>query len=207
MLIEGRDHRVRTPDGVEIVLHRLQPVEPSSRTPVVLASGTFTGRNFWIGARRQGFALELGEAGFDTWVLEPRGHGASERPASWTMDDWIRLDAPAAVAAVLRESGAAGFYWIGHSAGGVVGAAFSGAGSAEAAALRGMVLLGACGPRLRGMRRAAAWLGYSAAWMFPRSAVPKRSSKSRTAGGGARRRSAEPAMASTGARTPAREAR
>lgn len=172
MLSTGRDVEVRAADGVRIVLHRIGPAEGTASTPVLLASGTFTGRDFWVGARRQGFALALAEAGFDTWVLEPRGHGASDRPPSWTMDDWIRLDAPAAAAAVLRESGAPAFYWVGHSAGGVVGAAFSGSRAPEARALRGLVLLGAPGPRLHGLRRAAARVGHAAARSFPGASVP-----------------------------------
>lgn len=172
MLSTGRDVEVRTADGVRIVLHRIGPAGGASGTPVLLASGTFTGRDFWVGARRQGFALALAESGFDTWVLEPRGHGASDRPASWTMEDWIRLDAPAAVAAVLRESRAPGVYWVGHSAGGVVGAAFSGSAAPEARRLRGLVLLGTPGPRLHGLRRAAARVGHAAARAFPGASVP-----------------------------------
>jgi predicted alpha/beta hydrolase len=163
-----RDYRVHAADGVELALHRLYAPEPRGLPPLLLVPGTFTTRSFWLGDRGQGFATFLAAAGFDVWVLEHRGHGESGRPAGWTMDDWIALDAPAAATRLLEESGAGGFIWLGHSAGGVVGAAYSGSGLPGAAELRGLVLLGAPGPgTLRGVRRAAARVGHLAAAALP----------------------------------------
>lgn len=168
-----RAYPARTGDGVRIVLHRLEPRAPRHTTPVLLVAGTFSTRTFWLGTRGQGFGRFLAEAGFDIWILEPRGHGASERPASWTLEDWIRQDAPAALDRVLDATGARDCFWVGHSAGGVVGAAAVGACPQLAARLRGLVLIGAPGPvGVRGLRRWVARSGHLAAGLFPRVAVP-----------------------------------
>jgi predicted alpha/beta hydrolase len=167
-VIATRDYEARAADGVRLALHRLAPRGGSRLPPLLLVPGTFTTRDFWVGARGQGMAGVLAGAGFDTWVLETRGHGASDRPAGWTMNDWIALDAPAAAAVVLGESRADRFFWVGHSAGGVVGAAFGGSALAGAAGMAGLVLLGAPGPgTLRGGRRVLARAGHLGAALLP----------------------------------------
>lgn len=165
-------YAARTSDGVQIVLHRLRVRAPRHVTPVLLMAGTFSTRTFWLGTRGQGFARYLAEAGFDVWILEPRGHGESERPAAWTLEDWIRRDAPAALDRVLDASGARECFWVGHSAGGVVGTALVGACPLLAERLRGMVLVGSPGPvGIRGLRRWVARCGHLAAGLFPRAAL------------------------------------
>lgn len=172
-MIRVADHRARAADGVELALHRVLPEGPTRPVPLLLVPGTFTNREFWLGARGEGFAGVLAGAGFDTWVLEHRGHGSSDRPPRWTMDDWIALDAPAAAELVLRQSGAERFFWVGHSAGGAVGAAYSGSSLAGADRLAGMILLGAPGPgTLRGARRAMARAAYWSAALLPWLRVP-----------------------------------
>lgn len=175
--VQGEEYRLRASDGVELALHR---VGTGGGAPVLLAAGTFSAREFWLGPRREGFAYGLAEAGFDPWVLEPRGHGASDRPGSWTIADWVRFDAPAAAEEVLMRTGAPGLFWVGHSAGGVVGAAAAGWGvggarGIPAGQLRGLVLLGAPGPSgLSGVRRAAAWGAMLAGAAAPRLRFPGR---------------------------------
>ena len=153
-----RTYRVATTDGVRVALHRVPRVAgaPLSGAPLLLVAGTFNGRDFWLGRQGEGVAWDLARAGFDTWILEPRGHGHSDRPQGWLLSDWIERDAPAAVEVVAAEGGGGGVTWVGHSAGGVVGAAFAGSGHPIAGVLRGLALLGAPGPgAVRGRRR---WL-------------------------------------------------
>jgi pimeloyl-ACP methyl ester carboxylesterase len=146
-----------TADGVRIALHRIRAGRRSERPPVLLVPGTFSTRTFWLGTRGHGFGRFLAAAGFDCWIAEMRGHGDSERPRDWTMHDWIRFDAPAAIDAVLERTGAASCFWVGHSAGGVVGAGAVGHAPGLASRLAGMVLLGSPGPAgLKGVRRAGA---------------------------------------------------
>lgn len=161
-------HRVRTADGTVIALHRVTDAGQGG-IPVLLAPGTFSTRSFWLGSPGQGFGYALAGVGLDAWVMEPRGHGDSDRPDCWTMDDWVRLDAPAAVEGVLDLTGKRDLFWVGHSAGGVVGAAFAGSGHPAAARVRGFVLIGAPGPgTLRGIRRAGAWTLLAGARALPR---------------------------------------
>jgi oxygen-independent coproporphyrinogen-3 oxidase len=101
-------------DGTRLALSR---VGPPDGTPVLLVPGTFSNHTFWLGTRGHGFARALAEAGFEAVVLDPRGHGASERPdgRDWTFDHWGRLDVPAAVVAISEDRPA---LLVGHSAGG-----------------------------------------------------------------------------------------
>jgi pimeloyl-ACP methyl ester carboxylesterase len=150
-------HEARTADGLRIALHRIRTERVEFATPVLLVPGTFSTRTFWLGTRGHGFGRYLAAAGFDCWIVEMRGHGSSDRPRRWTMHDWIRHDAPAAIEAVLGHTGAAACFWVGHSAGGVVGAGAVGHDPALAARLAGMVLLGSPGPvGVRGVRRSLA---------------------------------------------------
>jgi pimeloyl-ACP methyl ester carboxylesterase len=166
--------RATAVDGTEIALHRVPGSVPGG-APVLLAPGTFSTRMFWLGQQGQGFGFALARAGFDPWVIELRGHGQSARPPHWTMDDWIRFDAPAAIELVLRETGSDHLFWIGHSAGGVVGAAFAGSGHPLVERIRGTVLLGAPGPAgLRGFRRLGAWATMLATGAVPALRLPGR---------------------------------
>jgi pimeloyl-ACP methyl ester carboxylesterase len=103
-------------DGVRLAVHRLGP---AAGQPVVLVPGTFSNATFWLGTRRVGLARLLAARGFDTWSLDPRGHGMSERAASgvhWSCDRWGRADAPAVIRQATRHGRHA--VVVGHSAGG-----------------------------------------------------------------------------------------
>lgn len=94
-------------------------VGPPQAPPVVLVPGMFSNRFFWIGTRGVGFARALAEAGRSAWVLEPRGHGESERDAArrvWRFEDWARCDVPAAIR--LATAGGTPAIVAAHSAGG-----------------------------------------------------------------------------------------
>lgn len=168
-----REHRVRAADGVRLSLYRLRGGEGG--VPVLLVPGTFSTRMLWLGTRGQGFAWALREAGFDAWVLEQRGHGRSEKPRRWTMSDWMRLDAPAALETVLERAGAPRLHWVGHSAGGVVGAGLLGHRPELAHRLCGLTMLGAPGPgATAGVRRWGAWSAHLAATVLPRARMSGR---------------------------------
>ncbi|MBX6362903.1 MAG: hypothetical protein IRZ00_03460, partial [Gemmatimonadetes bacterium] len=100
-------HRVRraeflADDGVRLVAHL---VGETAAPPALLVPGTFSNHTFWLGTRGTGFARAVAAAGFEAWVLDPRGHGASQRPTRrdrWNFDHWARRDIPAAVRAATR---------------------------------------------------------------------------------------------------------
>jgi oxygen-independent coproporphyrinogen-3 oxidase len=88
-------------------------------TPVLLVPGTFSNHTFWFGTRGIGFARDLVARGFEAVVLDPRGHGKSQRPKRadrWDFDDWAREDVPTALRSLEAEKRE--LYIVGHSAGG-----------------------------------------------------------------------------------------
>jgi pimeloyl-ACP methyl ester carboxylesterase len=168
-------HTVRASDGVRLAVHRLERGAELAGPTVLLVPGTFCQRTFWLGTRGEGFARRLAEAGFDCWAAELRGHGSSDRPAIWTMTDWIQRDAPALLEYVLRTAGSDRCFWVGHSSGGVVGTALLGEHPELADRLRGLVLLATPGPGDAGaLRRIGAGAAFVAASLFPRASVPGR---------------------------------
>jgi pimeloyl-ACP methyl ester carboxylesterase len=98
-----------------------------ARHPVLLCPGLASNRHaFDLGSPRS-LPRELAAQGFDTWVLELRGHGASWRPPwwapwrwTWDVDTYLLHDVPAATAAVCERSGADALHWVGHSMGGIL---------------------------------------------------------------------------------------
>jgi pimeloyl-ACP methyl ester carboxylesterase len=68
----------------------------------------------------------LSEAGFDCYTVEWRGTGRSTRAApgkysgEYSIDDFLRLDAPAFAREVLARTGAERLFLVGHSLGGLV---------------------------------------------------------------------------------------
>lgn len=145
-----------TPDGVRIALHFLG--NPNG-TPVLLVPGTFSNSTFWFGTKGIGFARTLTDAGCYTCVIDPRGHGASERPRRdqhWDIDDWARLDVPTALRALATPQRPA--FVIGHSAGGAVTLAALSADPTLHDCVRGVVTIGTPLPWLQPWRGIGAWL-------------------------------------------------
>jgi predicted alpha/beta hydrolase len=146
--------RVTTDDGVSLAVHRLGP---GDGVPVLLTPGTFSNWSFWLGTRGTGFARLLANAGYDAWVLDFRGHGASQRPAPpqrWSFDDWGRRDIPAVVR-VLAAQGRRPVL-VGHSAGGISSLAAIAAEPDVADAVRGAIIAAAPLPALQRWRRPVA---------------------------------------------------
>lgn len=139
--------------------------------PVLLCHGLAANRYTFDFEPPYSLAHALSEAGFDCYSVEWRGTGASAWPRlgkrwwQYSVDDHIRLDAPAVVRAVLEHSGASQLFWVGHSLGGLIG--YGAAQGEVGAKLRGMVTLGS--PVFFGrdrLLRVAIKLGAVAAWPF-----------------------------------------
>jgi pimeloyl-ACP methyl ester carboxylesterase len=125
----------------------------------LLVPGTFSNSTFWFGTRGVGFARTLVDAGYYACALDPRGHGESARPRRdqhWDIDDWARLDVPAALEAVATPDNPA--FIIGHSAGGAVALAALSADADLHAGVRGVVAIGTPLPWLQPWRGIGAWL-------------------------------------------------
>jgi oxygen-independent coproporphyrinogen-3 oxidase len=152
-----RIETLETSDGVRLAVHRLGE---AGATPVVLLAGTFSNHTYWLGTRGRGFARALARRGFEAWVLDFRGHGASQQPAPgqrWSFDDWARRDTPAAVLAAAASGRRVAL--MGHSAGGAAAATAAAADALVRASTFALVLAATPLPfHLRWARGAAARL-------------------------------------------------
>lgn len=120
-------------DGVRLALKRYTPrkgaTTDTSRNPVILCHG-LAGNSTPFDLRAQNsLAWALARQGHTVWLVNLRGAGESDRPATgWTLDDYIHKDVPAIIHHVRRahfqggDGGGGGMvHWCGHSLGGIVG--------------------------------------------------------------------------------------
>lgn len=156
----------RTADGVRVALHRLGQ---AGAPRVLLIPGTFSNHTFWLGTRGVGFARTLADAGYEAWVLDPRGHGLSDKPERkqrWDIDDWARKDLPTALHAM--ASADAPVHIIGHSAGGAVTLAALSADKELHSLVRSVVTAGTPVPWLQPWRGIGAWVIRATSQVFGR---------------------------------------
>jgi len=111
----------RTEDGWQLRLRHY----PSSGPPVVLVHGMGANHYNWDFREEVSLAAYLQARGWDVWVPELRGDEGTVSPSNqarrnYSFDDHARLDLPAAVDAVLAETGSEKVYWVGHSMGGML---------------------------------------------------------------------------------------
>ncbi len=107
------------PHPVGIVRKRLADGKP--RAPVILVHGFGQNRYAWHLPERS-FANHLAECGFDVFNVDLRGHGRSAElgaQRSTGVDDYIRIDLPAAIDIALERSGFDKTFLVGHSLGGI----------------------------------------------------------------------------------------
>jgi pimeloyl-ACP methyl ester carboxylesterase len=152
--VSGTIERIRTSDNVSVAIHH---TGPHTGPTVILVPGTFSNATFWLGTKGVGFARFLAECGYHACVLEPRGHGHSDRPTKeqrWDFDDWARRDIPAAIDALTSHTTPA--VLVGHSAGGAAIIAGIAADPLLQARVRGIVLIGTPLPWLQRWRGMAA---------------------------------------------------
>jgi pimeloyl-ACP methyl ester carboxylesterase len=139
--------KVRTADGWDVTLHHRPAVKKRYVEPVLLSHGFAANRYTFDFDPPHSLAHALSEAGFDCYTVEWRGTGASYTPprgrwwGDYSVDDYIRLDAPAVVDAILAHSGARQLYWLGHSLGALIGYAY--AQGPNEPKLKGLLALGA----------------------------------------------------------------
>lgn len=142
-------HWVRTRDGWRLRLLRYRASGADlHRSPVYLCHGLGSNRYDLDGPGEVSVARYLSRAGFDTWVVELRGCGASDRPRwynrrrwDWTYDDYVFHDIPATLRHVEKVSGRRGVHWVGHSLGGTLG--YSVLHTTDPGLVRSIVALGA----------------------------------------------------------------
>ena len=114
-----------TEDGWRLALRHYPPRKPlEGALPVVLCPGFGLSATLFDLMEEVSLARFLQEHGHDVWLLDMRGRGHADRPRlwgrrrrTWSFDDFVDFDVPAALEEVCRLSGASKVQWIGFSAG------------------------------------------------------------------------------------------
>jgi pimeloyl-ACP methyl ester carboxylesterase len=119
---------IQTEDGAEVSLHH----HASPGPPVLLIHGISSNHRFWDLTPEHSFPRILGEAGFDPWLMDLRGHGSAvyteagtRQRYGWSIDDYGRYDVPAAIAHIQEQTGHPRVAVVGHSMGGMVAAIYA----------------------------------------------------------------------------------
>jgi pimeloyl-ACP methyl ester carboxylesterase len=121
-------HFAATDDGWRVALVRYRPEAPNGAEPVLCCHAIASNSTGLDLTDELSLPRALARAGFDAWLLELRGRGLSTKPRlfgehdwDWSFDEYVERDAPAAIAALLRATGAERLHWVGHSLGAAVG--------------------------------------------------------------------------------------
>jgi pimeloyl-ACP methyl ester carboxylesterase len=135
--------------GVMIALHHFPTTEPNGGPPVILCHGiAAAGASFDVDPAHS-MPLFLNRRGFDVWVMDMRGIGASSKPNPWWFDDFdcdanfenaIQHDIPAVIDKVTEITGKPKVFWAGHSMGGML--IYGYAGTIDQSRLAGLVIIG-----------------------------------------------------------------
>ncbi len=118
--------RVQTDDGAELVLHHYPPWGATvSDVPVLVCHGIASNTRTWALGMGRDIGTALAQRGFDTYLVNLRGHGeSSPAPPETSMDTYALHDVPAIIATVRGLTGAEEVAWVGHSLGGMVFVAY-----------------------------------------------------------------------------------
>lgn len=138
-----------TGDGWRVALQHHAPRAPiPGAPPVLLVPGFASGSAVFAFDPDAALAPYLARYGHDLWLLDGRGSAPADAPrlfgrrrASWSFDDRVEFDLPAALETVCRETGAREVQVVGLGAGALALAAAA-AGPA-ARRVRSLALLGA----------------------------------------------------------------
>jgi alpha-beta hydrolase superfamily lysophospholipase len=172
-------HFAHTRDGWRIALHHRPPPAGGHGAAVVLCHGMGSNRFNVDGPGRTSLARHLNAAGYDVWVLELRGAGYSRRrwrmppvAYSWTFEDYVQHDVPAALHLVRELTGQAQLLWVGHSLGGMV--AYASLITPAAAAFGGVVTLASPGMTDIGHEALDRWIALRRALRLAPARIPTR---------------------------------
>lgn len=129
-----------TEDGWKLGMRRFPSRQPGSgKLPVVLCHGLGLNGTFWT-ITDDHLPGQLAARGYDVFVVDMRGSGASYRVGvpgainrvlrqtpfrevggrDWTVDDESRYDVPAILKYVEAQTGSRSVNWVGHSLGGML---------------------------------------------------------------------------------------
>ncbi|MDD9892116.1 MAG: alpha/beta fold hydrolase [Gammaproteobacteria bacterium] len=136
-------------DGRFALTHFPMQVEDgvAKGAPVLMTSGMFTGRGFWVSPKGLGIAAELAKKGFEVYIYERRGVGESPRDylqkdqARAGLNEAILYDLPA-IQGLIAQRNSQPLFMMGHSFGGVALAAALATNHMNRGGINGLVLFG-----------------------------------------------------------------
>lgn len=112
---------VTTEDRVRLAIHRVPPANGATDAPVVMLLHGLGANGFAFLMPDRSLAKDLSAKGYDVYVPELRGAGASETPARpWDLEDYLTLDLPAILRGIRHAAGQRDVRWVGHSMGGIL---------------------------------------------------------------------------------------
>ncbi len=118
---------LKTPDHWNIALYKYDTPHVTKKYPVFLLHGIASNHTIWdTGHPEYSFALKLVREGYKVYSLDLRGRSGSDGPHtgrgnSWSIDDYLLCDLPAAIEYILEENHVEKLHWVGHSLGGILG--------------------------------------------------------------------------------------
>lgn len=133
-------------DGWRLSMYHRAPAVRRFEEPVLLCHGLAANFRNLDFEPPNSLALYLADAGFECFSVDWRGTVGSraspprKRATDYSIDDHVRLDAPAFLEEALRRTGAKRAFWVGHSLGGLIGYAF--AQGPDSDKLAGVISLG-----------------------------------------------------------------
>jgi polyhydroxyalkanoate synthase subunit PhaC len=118
---------LKTPDHWNIALYKYHTNNVTKKYPVFLLHGIASNHTVWdTGISEYDFSRRLIEEGYRVYSLDLRGRSGSDGPHtgrgnSWSIDDYLLCDLPAAIEFILDECNIDKLHWVGHSLGGILG--------------------------------------------------------------------------------------
>ncbi len=118
-----------TEEGWQLALHHFPATGsgPRRQFPVLICHGIMSNKYNWDLTDQLSLPAHLARQGFDTWAVELRASGHSQKPGpynqlhwDYSLDDYVQYDLPALIDFVRGHSGRKQVHWVGHSMGGLV---------------------------------------------------------------------------------------
>ncbi|TGK01419.1 alpha/beta fold hydrolase [Leptospira langatensis] len=120
----------KTSDNWDLTLEHFPPAAGSSakKYPVILCHGFIANRIYLKINEKSSIVANLQKEGYDVWLLDLRGKQAAGSPSlffgdktfDYSIDEYIKQDADAAIQYVQKATGKDKVNWIGHSMGGML---------------------------------------------------------------------------------------
>ncbi len=120
-------HDTFTDDGWRLALTRYVPDEITYHHPILLCHGIATNHHILDMTPRYSLAQHIAREGFDTWLIDLRGAGLSEKPGlshirryNWNFETYVEYDMHAAVRYIAAHTKSDKIFLAGYSMGGMV---------------------------------------------------------------------------------------